>query len=713
MTTTVIQLGTLALAVQKLSKAPTKPQPVHHLVAIDISGSMYSDLPALRLHLKNKLATLVAENDTVSLIWFSGKGQVGTVVEALRIRNVSDLSMLHSAIERFLVPTGLTGFKEPLQAAQDLINRLSHAGGGLFNLLFMTDGYDNQWPEAEILELCASLTKKLDHAAVIEYGWNCNRPMLTKMAEALGGKLVFSGDFESYAVAFADSLAGTTKKMPVTLKHKLAQGSVFSMSGENLLNFTPDAEGVVWVPEGQEAIAYFCDASGKSYDRTKHTQPLVFASLAALSQRMDTNNVFNVLGALGDVALIEQFGNCFSKEDYNKFQEVVLAAAVNPKKRYAAGFDEKAVPKEDAYTVLHMLADLARDPENLVYPNHPSFKYEKIGASYELEDTALEFKVGNPLQGYPFDGLVWNEDRPNVSFRVKMEGFVDLPATRPAPLPATLPTFIYRSYTVVRDGIVHTRTLPVSLTKDTFDKLQANGLLVGEMWFAGKIYQLAYPKLPVINRKMVTNCTAAETFESVLDLMYLRGAQKVLGAYRDKLSPKMATGYLDAYGSEATAYLKTLGLTDYSGFNPASSRVRSGDYYLAKELKTHIVGLTSLAKVSDVEAAMAAGKKLKLSEFVMAPTITKIENFKKSSTYLLADDPQEEFIHWLTEELEATTKMVRDLTQTLAQKKFAIVVGQRWFNDLGSLENTTLTLDVDGYSKVTCVASLKEIQIAT
>lgn len=711
---TIVQLGAHALALQSLPViAAAVPAPVHHLIAIDISGSMYSDLPQLRLHLKNKLATLVGVNDTVSLIWFSGKGQCGTLVEAMKVNGAADLSSLHTAIDRFLVATGLTGFKEPLEQAGAIVDRLkAKAPGALFNLFFMTDGYDNQWSESEILSLCKTLEKKLDSAAVIEYGWHCNRPLLTKMAETLGGNLIFSEDFQSYAVAFEGAMTGKTKKVPVKLSHVPVAGYAFALAGENILTFTPDADGVVLVPEGLSALGYFVADKGRSFDYLKDTDPLLFASLVPLAQRMQTDAVFSVLGALGDVALVNRFASCFSKEDYSRFQAEVLAVAADPAKRYAEGYDAAAVPKEDAYTVLELLTDLSGSEENLFYPYHSAFSYERIGAAREANAEDVTFEVADKSKGYPINGLVWNEDRPNVSIRVKVDGVVSLPASRPASVPATVESFIYRAYTIIKDGIVHTRTLPVSLDKATFAKLQANGLLAGETWAAGKVLVLSFPKLPVINRKMVKSTTAQDTFETALELAFLKGAQKVFNDWRDRISPKESKKFIALYGEDGAEYLKSVGVTDYNGFNPPGTSVKSGDYYMAKELKIAIKGLSSLPKVSDVEAAVDAGKKLKLSEYVMAPAIQRLDAFMSSTVYTTAADSKALLATWLEGEQKAITTNTRELIEYLAQRKFAIIVGHTWFSDMPTLDDNSLELEVPGYGAVPVTATLKDVQIA-
>ena len=712
--TSIVQLGAASLALQKLPVvAKPVPAPVHHIISVDVSGSMYSDLPELRLHLKNKLATLVGANDTVSIVWFSGRGQCGTLVEAMKVNGVADLSSLHAAIDRFLQPTGLTGFTEPLQEMENIIGRLKKkAAGHLINGLFMSDGYDNCGTERGILDVCVRLEKLLDSAAVIEYGYYANRPLLTKMAETLGGKLVFSEDFPSYVTAFEGSLGGSTKKVPVKLDHAPSAGYVFSLTGENLLTFTPNEDNVVLVPEGLTDLAYFVAKKGKAFDHKKNTDALIFASLVPLSQRMETDTVFSVLGALGDVALVNAFSSAFSKEDYSRFQAEVLAAAADPAKRYVAGYDPAAVPKEDAYTVLELLSDLSSAEDNLFYPYHNAFAYERIGAAREANDEEVRFSVADKAKGYRINGLVWSEDRPNVSIRVMVDGVVKLPASRPAVLPEKVESFIYRAYTIIKDGIVHTRKLPVSLNEATFAKLQANGLLAGETWAAGKVFVLEFPKLPVINRKMVKGVTAKDTFQAVIDLAFLKGAQKVFNDWRNRISPKESKKFLALYGEVGTEYLKSVGVTDYNGFNPPSTTVKSGDFYMAKELTIGVKGLSSLPKVLDVENAIDAKKKLKISEFVMVDAIQRLDAFMSSAMFTSAADGNALLATWLEGEQKAIVAKTRELMEKLAQRKFSVVVGHIWFSDLPSMDDNTLDINVPGYGPVTVTANLKDVQVA-
>jgi hypothetical protein len=89
--------------------------PTNHILVVDCSGSMSSELPRIRTQLKNKVPTMVKQGDTVSLIWFSGKGQFGMLAEKVKVDSPTDLQLLNTAIDRWLKPVCLTGFVEPLR----------------------------------------------------------------------------------------------------------------------------------------------------------------------------------------------------------------------------------------------------------------------------------------------------------------------------------------------------------------------------------------------------------------------------------------------------------------------------------------------------------------------------------------------------------------------------------------------------------------------
>jgi Mg-chelatase subunit ChlD len=174
---------------------PAAPTSVNHIAIVDCSGSMYGELDKLRASLKAKLPKLLREGDTLSLIWFSGRGQFGPILEGETIASLRDLANVNRVIDLWLRPQGLTGFKEPLDEAVKMITRVSQKNKNPFALFFMSDGMDNQWPRADVLKAVERVAGNLVSSTFVEYGNYADRQMLTAMAERAGVVLDVADDY--------------------------------------------------------------------------------------------------------------------------------------------------------------------------------------------------------------------------------------------------------------------------------------------------------------------------------------------------------------------------------------------------------------------------------------------------------------------------------------------------------------------------------------
>ena len=745
--------------------------PVNHVVVIDCSGSMSYDLPQIREQLKRKVPKMLGKDDTLSIIWFSGRGQFGTLLEAEPVATLSDLQDVNRAIDRWLRPVGLTGFKEPLEEASRLADRIQgKAKGSVFSLFMLTDGHDNESSRSQILAVAERLPLKYSSATFVEYGYYADRPLLAKMAEKTGGCLIFAEDFDRYAPTFENALQKKLSGAPRTeleIPGSVVGGFAYALSDGDLLTFAVE-DGKVLVPQDLPEVWYLAPKSVGSESKYKSPAAPVYAGIGLFAQRMNTDVVTALLKDSGDVRLITQFAACFGKQKYSEFVEASQAAAFNSDLRLVDGFNPDLVPPEDAFTVLELLQILASDEGNRVLVDHPEFKYKRIGrASVDSNDTvtktdqkaiaditkraastkdpkelqkiaeelaelsskpkALKFKADSAPVGYPISDLVFNESRPNVSLRVKKHGEVDL-SSRLEKNPgiavklrsssglvdkATFRTFVYRNYTIIRDGIVNVDVLPVSLTAETVAKLQEKNLpgnfLTPANIANGTPTLLNLRALPVINRQMVRGASAKTLFELSYELTKAQAAQKVYNTVMKQAFPRESVSFVASYGEEASEWLKEQGITDYSGFNPKTVQAEATDFYMGKELRVSLKGLSSLPSMADVNKRRASGK-LTASAALMVPAIEKLEDFQNSGVFKGAPNQTELLKTWLEGQQKQARQQARDLLFKISQVTFAVVVGQVWFSEFGSLEEQQLTIDVDG-AKVACTVEMKEVQI--
>jgi len=497
-----------------------------------------------------------------------------------------------------------------------------------------------------------------------------------------------------------------------------------------------------------------------------------YAAVSLFAVRMQPNIVFPLLKALGDVQYIEQFSVCFGKQKYSDFMDVTKAAAFSQGLRFLKGYDPNKVPREDSFTVLELLQVLASDDANRVLMEHPKFKYSRIGRgridsnsvlteeeqaeidklTAEMTSTRdakkvaelstkiaaitaskkppLKFVAKEAPEGYPVDALVYNEDRPNISLRVTKPGTVDI-TDRITPEAAgkvayTFPTFQYRNYAIVKDGLVNVEVLPVNVSTETLmklDKVIVDGLAPADLLTPDTDGTLLINVkcLPVINRKMVKTASAKKLFELQWELVKAGAAQKVYKDYRDKLvGTETSKGLLEEYGEPLTKWLNELGFTD-NGFNPKSVQAESLDVYMGKEMKVGIKSFSSLPKVAEVQDKMAAmtkaasdpkAKPVKMtpSAAIMVPYIEDCEKFMASDAYVKAADKKAAAEGFFTKTARKAILNKRALIFNKAQLLFVVIVGQVWFSEFSSLDENSMDLTLDG-QPLNCTVTMKEVEI--
>lgn len=777
MTTSYKVNDKLFLIRQEISKkaAAAKPVevPTNHVFIYDCSGSMYNELPKIREQLKKSLKSLLKEKDTFSAIWFSGRGECDVLLEAEPVATLTDLKAVEAQLDRWLRPCGLTGFKEPLEKAVALIDRVSKTNKNPFALCFMTDGCDNQYSQAEILKAVDALGPKVSSAAFVEYGYYANRPLLTAMAEKCGGSLIFSENFASYAPNFETIIQRRPlggKRIEAKIEGDPIGGFAYALVDGDLVTYAC-TNGTVSVPEGLSEVWYVAPQSPSGVGSVGYADikaPAIDASYAAISlfaTRMNSDVVFAFLKATGDVTYIESYANCFGKQKYSEFTDASKAATFDSSKRLTKGYDPNKVPKEDAFTVIDALQTLMGDENARVLLGHPDFKYNRIGRGRIDADTlltpeeqtevdrltdelktikdvkkiktileqiesitaakkdALQFVEEDASEGFPLDGFVFNEDRPNVSFRVKRPGTVDLKARLPeefrgnkiGKIPEKFSTFVYRNYTVIKDGLVNVDSLPVKVSAEIYEKFLSEKVVPESSKGPDGLYTvtLNLRALPVINRKMVKATSAKDFFTKKIELLKVKAAQKVYNASSDELlEEKKSEGYAALYGDPAATWLKEQGITEYSGFAPPKTvTAPATDKYLAKELKTSIKGLSGLPKVSEVRTKLAAKGKLNAGGTLMVEAINDVAGFINSDFYMKAGDKDAVLKAWLLDRKKTTTAKARTLMFETSQVMFSLVVGQTWFKEFASLDESSMSIAQDGQT-YECKAELNEYEEA-
>lgn len=760
--------------VPQKGKVAAKPAevPTNHVAIIDCSGSMYGELPRIRQQLKQRLPKILKAGDTFSIIWFSGRGQFGALLEGEPVATLTDLATVNQAIDRWLQPQGLTGFKEPLEEVTRLIARVGKKNANPFALFFLSDGCDNCWGRADILKAVEKAAGVVAQATFVEYGYYADRQLLTAMAEKAGGQMIHAQDFDAYVPTFeavVQKRPTGASRIEVKVEGDAVRGFVWTAQDGDLVTYgveggavkVPENTGAFWYlsptvvgQKGPDLTSSFKDAGDPTKDNMGLAAlPSAYAAISLFSTRMAPEVVLPFLKATGDVAFIDQFGGLFGKQKYSEFMDAAKAAVFDEKKRLTKGYDPKKVPAEDAFTVLDVLKLLQSDDDNRVLLDDKRFKYSRIGRGRvdaatvltpeeQAQVTALTAELAKtkdvkkakeinakisaitdkpePLtfvadpapEGYAVSSLTYNEEKPNVSMLVRKTGTVDISAAgAPSGLPGKFPTFVFRNYAIVKDGLVNVSVLPVKLSQKTLETLfdaSAQGRLPENVAVGGEdgVMLLNLGLLPVINRQMVKATSAKALFEAEWALLKTQAQQKVYNTLlKDLAGTKKSEGFVEKYGQEAADWLKAQGFTDYSGFSPKSVQAESTDVYAAKELSVSVKGFSAIPSLNDFKKQAAKGK--------FTPSAALMEAaFKDAEAFLATADgkDQAKAEAWLKAKVKALDVERRQRIAAKAQAVFCVIVGQVWFSEFSSIDENTMTLTLDG-QKLDCKVEMKEVQV--
>ena len=698
----------------------SQPSPTNHVFIVDVSGSMYSTLPKIREHLKNNLAGLVKENDTVSLLYFASKGKYGQVFVGEPIRSLTDLTHINNQIDRFIKPMGCTGFVEPLNLAIEITKQLPKEN--INSLIFMTDGYDNEWSDAEILSVSTLVNKHFDQKTIIEYGWYCNHDLLVKMAEAMAAVHVFTENYSDYEPEFEKTIQQNgAKRKQVDLTGWAEQGADTALYRDNgkmvMLKIDGDK---VFVPENIDKIWVTGRGMVDQVDPEMHPEDLLVLLYYALFTN-DAKAVWKILSALGDVNLVQKYSTTFSKQDHINLVDEVLLCINDVRERFKGGRVVGSVPDENAPTIFDVLNLLVDSDVNII-TNANILGYQRGGVRRtqreddtedkladliaetkdkeerkrlalqlaENESWTPEFIADDILGITSINTLVYNSSRPNINIQTSLDGTVPVPEhiREQFKLPELIRTHIYRNYTVVRDGIVNMRSIPVlfddKLTAEIIDKLVEYGCsAVTKPLPDGRQYLLLrLDYVPLMNLSMVQDLNGKEFAEQHFRLQELKARQKVLKFYRDEIVGKVnAANLAKQYGDEAAALLSSKGIRDY-GFSPLTDAVEPTDFYLAKEFNVKIKGLSSLPSVAAVLKKIEGKKNLNLGDQLMAKMIKSFTQFRESDMVKSSSVGQQMLETFIKDETKAAIDEVRALNKELSRVLYAVVVGRAWFSDV-------------------------------
>lgn len=669
----------------------------HYVFVVDVSGSMYGSIDELRKDLKNKVTTLLKLNDSFSLVYFSGKTQAGTVLERFAINGLSDLDAAKYLIDKYINPHGLTAFAKPLEIAGSLTDNKS-----VNVMLFMTDGYNNDCSKDEVMSALKNVATKFEAIYFVEYGFYCDSAFIAKMAQISGGNILNAKGFVDLSDIFTKFIQ---KDFIPRIEIPVDSDSTFI--------FGSDPQGnVITYPVENKVAKMAADTSSIVFpDQPNITYNSGVVAAIGYLQMGNAKKVDEILTKLRCKFLLRKWENCYGKQAILDFIETLKKILRYEISSYSEG--EGLFSTGTAYSVLNLLSDLSDAGAEVIIKNYKAISLKKdtdnmtneqmdhmrtLKSKKAVDDYIESLK---PLQFVNVDAdkpvslrnLVFNTSRANVSMLLKYNGYVILPENKWGK--SQYDSFIYRNYTVIKDGILNMPVITVKRTKDIESLLTSYGVAHR---IVHDLVDIDLTSLPIVTRALVEAVSAQDLAKLAFLNERLKATQKVLNFYNKQANPKTAESDL-----EFNEFLKSYGIT-YNGFAPKGALVESTDVYMAPELEIKIKGLSSLPSVDAVLKSVSSGKKLTLSESLMSNAINWYQSLVK-----LPD-----FERLLDSSTATNLKAKRQADFHIASAVSGIILSKGWFVDKTGFDDNIVILpatdDTNGF-EITVAFDYKDVEV--
>jgi hypothetical protein len=704
--------------INKNQKVVKKHEATNHVFCCDVSGSMYRSIPKMREQLKARIKELLHADDTITIIAFADGRDCYVVKECAPVKTANDIKVLNAAIDKYLQVHCCTDFVLPIDATNQILK--NHTDAKVWNWIFLSDGGHNCGPFTHVVSALEKIQDQISNATIIEYGYYADSKRLSEMAAQLGGTKIPAEDFNSYVPVIESSLSGSEYSPKVEIKIdfvdslKYNQMFYLDQSGKSIHVISPDEDGKIYLPMN---VKEFYSISKKIVgEKTlKSFDPSVFyAGAYVMADLLHYDVVESILNSLHDVKFISMYQDSFGKQKLFAFQTEILEATFNKKAR--GKIDPKYKAVEGKYCIVDFLNDLMSG-DNLIKVASPDFTYSRIGAKAvdkieltksdkkALKDAKTKKdadKVMKSVQsrvpvmhmvdkGYPVSDFTWNEERANLSILTKIDVDLDLPKNTVGL--TRVKSFVFRNFTVIKDGILNMNQFPVILDTDTFNAFQAQNLSILNIKALGDGHTeciVDVSSLPVINKKKVRASKMKKMTKLALQLNDYKFELKYLGYLKKELNiaeaPESTPEF--SYNEKQVAYLESLGITP-KGYNPKVEQDKTGDFYMAMTLNSTFKGFTTIPPIESIDKKLKSGKTLTVSEEYLKNVMNYIDS--KYLSKLKGDA----YLNAVKSAFTQLTIKKRKVAEQLSQMKFAMIISRKWFSDCESFDQNTDTITSD------------------
>lgn len=669
---------------------------------LDVSGSMYSQI------------THMQEAYNSSCLRYPNTARQTVIHYNDSARVVFDGVVQDYKSEQYpLRASGLTHFEAPLKAVQKLIETNTKKTPIILSMY--TDGASTGGPQdvPRAVEILKDIAGSLGMAQFVAFGSCPDVTTMEYLSQASGGSVLRSVDTPVYRIVrtefVEESLKGTTSRdvlegLPGTAVFSVAETSIVNYTPNSTIHFQPNTKTkrqylysiTPKLADDAKLLTLTFEAVERNEQRIEYIQKGLYAAIDIFLRRGHGCLAMAVCRKLGDSYVAELCRNVWSADSLQEAQLSIRRYLRDRSKRmHSREFHFASAPTASVMDVLSVLAE----------SNHNAlvdFEYTGRGSSTRTTVTDVSFKSDQSPRRFT---VIPTEETANMSIRVVEKGSLVfgetvLPEATQLNLPPEIPGYRYRSYNIIRDGLLVMPSLTVVLSDwGAIDKLRQMGIVVP----FGKPFVLKFSDMPVYNTHHLQYALSLPRHMALAaqDLL-VTIRREVLKFALGQLTPKAAV----QEKTPTETFLSGLGISPDGCFNPKTTTKTDGVSAGTRQVHTlHIFVKGQSNPKASLKAFFEAKKTGKL------PTKELNSSCQYAQEYwhtLFGDrEPTEMDRTMLTNLLGSETQTARSITMLRGIYILALLGNAEWFRDY-SRETFEY---VEGDQTLVVKCSTKEVEV--
>lgn len=617
------------------SKGKATPAPSHHICVLDVSGSMWGDLEAVKSTVE-KVFTAEEFNDPnlkISLLTYASHGDCRVHFTRRTVAEVMAPSSPHLAEIRNLRTRGCTGISQSLVEAEKLV-----LDSEVTCISLHTDGYANDpspWTEAQsILKAVEALAK---HPQVfvntVGYRSYCDFALLAAVANKLSGTCIQAQTAKQVYEALHASQALLAGSMSPTLQADIGQASFItfvSKKAKKVLGGTSSLTISGLGADNDATVYRYREVSQDIFLASAEPEPtpqdpallaycrvqIALGNLNAAKYAMISTRILHLIQPHAKALVASEIAAMAADVEKQLFDPAAPCAWTQ---EYGLGTTGPSV-----LSVLQALncykTGLRLNVEDLV-KGYKRRGLKRLAGSRDDQGNLIpathKLVTPNGATAVPVASIDINQDTATANIKIVQDGTVVETATgvvveEVAGIKLAIKDF--RNYTVVGDGQVNTPVLPIKTSdKRLFAWLRDKGLVAALDFDPNAQYDIRLDNLPLVSYDQDFKAIPKQTY---LNLVALTVLQKLLAG--------LTKGESESLTAEQITALKACCITPALYFSAPTTNPYSDlqvalaagevDTRFAYKVKIGIPEMVNLGKMHSGNAYLQRRFTLKLAD---------------------------------------------------------------------------------------------------